>query len=161
MDELLPHMQFVVSLSDRACCRFPFQLRKKRLEIHRGETQQPPKRKSVRLPPGTILLIDVDGRLPNFALMKLSRYYQVYSDGATISWSSWAKSRQVRDACWTNAGFSGGFPRTRFLRLHFGSWIVFRFLSSQRVFLVCHHLFSWICLFDVFVFFLGHLSLLA
>jgi len=76
MDKLLPNMQFVVALTDRASTQFPLQLRKKRLEIHKSETRQPSKRKSVRIRPGTILLIDVDGRLPNFALMKLSRYYK-------------------------------------------------------------------------------------
>ena len=34
------------------------------------------KTKKIRLPHGTILLIDVDSRLPNPALMKLSRYYK-------------------------------------------------------------------------------------
>ena len=76
LDELLPHMQFVAALSDKAYSQFPRQLRQKRLEIHRSETPQPSKRKSARIRPGTILLIDVDGRLPNFALMKLSRYYK-------------------------------------------------------------------------------------
>jgi hypothetical protein len=76
IDELLPHMQFVVTLSDRAFSQFPKKLRKNRLEIHRSETPQPSKRKPVRIRPGTILLIDVDGRLPNLALMKLSRYFK-------------------------------------------------------------------------------------
>jgi hypothetical protein len=76
MDELLPHMQFVATLTDRAASQFPHKLRKKRLEIHKNEMSRPPKRKSVRIRPGTILLIDVDGRLPNYALMKLSRYYK-------------------------------------------------------------------------------------
>ncbi|MCP4624988.1 MAG: hypothetical protein GY850_15895 [bacterium] len=75
-DELLPHMQFVVTLTERAFAQFPEKLRKKRLEIHGSEKPQPSKRKSVRIRPGTILLIDVDGRLPNFALMKLSRYFK-------------------------------------------------------------------------------------
>ncbi len=76
IDELLPQMQFVVTLTDRAASQFPPKLRKKRLKIHKNEIPQPSKRKSVRIRPGTILLIDVDGRLPNFALMKLSRYYK-------------------------------------------------------------------------------------
>ncbi|MBW2427839.1 MAG: hypothetical protein JRF56_02695 [Deltaproteobacteria bacterium] len=76
MDELLPHMQFVVTLTDQALSQFPYQLRKKGLEIHRSVTPQPSKRKSIRIRPGTILLIDVDGCLPNFASMKLSRYYK-------------------------------------------------------------------------------------
>jgi len=76
MDELLPQMQFVVTLTDRAASQFPRKLRKKRLKIHKNEMSQPSRRKFVRIRPGTILLIDVDSRLPNFALMKLSRYYK-------------------------------------------------------------------------------------
>jgi hypothetical protein len=76
MDELMPHMQFVATLSDRAASQFPHKLRRKRLKIHKNEIPRPSRRKSVRIRPGTILLIDVDGRLPNFALMKLSRYYK-------------------------------------------------------------------------------------
>jgi len=76
LDELLPRMQFVVTLTDRAVSQLPRQLSKKRLEIHRNETPQPSKPTAVRIRPGTILLIDVDGRLPNFALMKLSRFYK-------------------------------------------------------------------------------------
>ena len=76
MDELLPQMQFVVTLTGRAASQFPHKLRKKRLKIHKNEMPRPSKRKSVRVRPGTILLIDVDSRLPNFALMKLSRHYK-------------------------------------------------------------------------------------
>ena len=76
MDELLPQMQFVVTLTDRAASQFPPKLRKKRLKIHKNEIPKPSKRKSLRIRPGAILLIDVDSRLPNFALMKLSRYYK-------------------------------------------------------------------------------------
>ena len=35
-----------------------------------------PEKKPARLPRGTILLLDVDSRLPNLALMKLSRYFK-------------------------------------------------------------------------------------
>ena len=76
MDELLPQMQFVVALTDQAAFQFPHKLHKKRLKIHKNEMPRPSKRKSDRIGAGTILLIDVDGRLPNFALMKLSRYYK-------------------------------------------------------------------------------------
>jgi hypothetical protein len=76
LDKLLPRMQFAVTLTDRAASQFPRQLRKKRLEIHKSETPQSSKLKPLRIRPGTILLIDVDGRLPNFALMKLSRFYK-------------------------------------------------------------------------------------
>ena len=43
MDELLPHMQFVATLTDQAASQFPHKLRKKRLEIHKNEMPRPSK----------------------------------------------------------------------------------------------------------------------
>ena len=37
MDELLPRMQFVATLTDQAASQFPPKLREKRLEIHKNE----------------------------------------------------------------------------------------------------------------------------
>ena len=76
LDELLPNMQFVVTLTEKAISQIPRHLHKKRLKILGNETVQLSKRRPVRIRPGTILLLDVDGRLPNFALMKLSRYFK-------------------------------------------------------------------------------------
>jgi hypothetical protein len=76
LDELLPQMQFVATLTDQAASQFPRKLRKKRLKIHKNKISRPTKHKTGRIGPGTVLLIDVDGRLPNLALMKLSRYHK-------------------------------------------------------------------------------------
>jgi len=89
MDEMLPQMQFVATLSDPAESQFPRKLRKKRLKIHQDEIPRPSKRKSVRIRPGTILLIDVDGRLPNFALMKLSRHHKEQGRKVILGYKDW------------------------------------------------------------------------
>jgi hypothetical protein len=76
MDSLFPAMQFVLTLSDKARKRFPRLIQRKKLPLPDSSPKPKAKRKQTRLRPGTVLLIDVDGRLPNLALMKLSRYFK-------------------------------------------------------------------------------------
>ncbi len=74
MDLLLPQMQFLITVPGEARRRLP-----RRLLIRRhGIPALPdrPDKKPARLPRGAILLLDVDSRLPNLALMKLSRYFK-------------------------------------------------------------------------------------
>lgn len=75
MDLLLPSMQFVVTLSDRAILGFPNNAQGSRLTIPvvAGKPREKPR---TRIPSGAILLLDVDSRLPNLALMKLSHYFK-------------------------------------------------------------------------------------
>lgn len=75
-DAILPQMQFVVTLAPRNRQRFPRSLRRKRLAIP-DAVRPPGKQTQAPLPPrGSALLIDVDGRLPNVALMKLSAHFK-------------------------------------------------------------------------------------
>lgn len=76
LDRLFPATQFVISLSGSACRLFPDALRQRTLPIHDEwalQASRPP-RSRARLSPGTALLVDVDGRMPNVALMKLSTH---------------------------------------------------------------------------------------
>jgi len=75
MDLLLPAMQFVVTLSDNAILGFPNNVQKRRLTIP-VVARKPKEKRRTRIPRGAILLLDVDSRLPNLALMKLSRYFK-------------------------------------------------------------------------------------
>ena len=75
MDRLLPNVQFVVSLSQNANLTFPNVIRRRRLQL--PATIDRPEPPLTRLASGTILLIDVDSRLPNLALMKLSSYFKM------------------------------------------------------------------------------------
>ena len=74
MDLLFPQMQFLMTVPGEARRHLP---RRLLIKFH-GIPALPeqPKKKPARLPHGTILLLDVDSRLPNLALMKLSRYFK-------------------------------------------------------------------------------------
>jgi hypothetical protein len=76
MNRLLPAMQFVITLSGKARSNFPRSIQRKRLPIPPAFVPTESRPKKIRLPRGAILLVDVDSRLPNPALMKLSRYYK-------------------------------------------------------------------------------------
>ena len=73
LDALYPKLQFIVSLSATNHGQVPPTLLSKTLAVPQP-LPRPAARKPVRLPPGTALLVDVDGQLPNLALMKLSRF---------------------------------------------------------------------------------------
>jgi hypothetical protein len=68
-------MQFVVTLSGRAEERFPREILSPRLKLPQWAAKKPARRVP-RMGSGTIVLIHLDGRLPNLALMKLSRYFK-------------------------------------------------------------------------------------
>jgi hypothetical protein len=75
-EAMLPTMQFIVTLAPRNRRRFPRDLRCQRLPL---PVSTPPSKKRQETPSpsrGSILLVDVDGRLPNVALMKLSAYFK-------------------------------------------------------------------------------------
>lgn len=74
LDLLFPNIQFVVTLSDQTRRMFPPSLTTRSCRF-RTSTENRPKRVG-SIPPGTILLIDVDGTLPNLALMKLGRHFK-------------------------------------------------------------------------------------
>ncbi len=75
LDSMFPNLQFVVTLSSRGRANFPPRLSRETLPVPMPAPR--PKRAPVpRLPPGAVLLIDVDSQLPNLALMKLSQHFK-------------------------------------------------------------------------------------
>jgi hypothetical protein len=76
MDRLLPEMQFLITLPGRYLELFPNNVRRRRLSLPEAAASPKAKRKS-RVRRETILLLDVDSRLPNLALMKLSRHFKL------------------------------------------------------------------------------------
>ena len=76
MDLLLPRMQILLTLSKKTASDFPKELSRSRLELPNIKSDSSRHQKPTKLPSRFILLIDVDGRLPNLALMKLSRHYK-------------------------------------------------------------------------------------
>jgi len=75
LDAWFPRVQFFVALSRSAQGRFPPHFGEQRLAVPEPQPRQRPT-PTRRLPRGTVLLVDVDGRLPNLALMKLSRHFK-------------------------------------------------------------------------------------
>ena len=76
MDRLLPNMQFILTLSEKARSAFPPEAQSYYLLRPDASDRQPQKKSPAHLPPGGILLIDIDSCLPNLALMKLSSYFK-------------------------------------------------------------------------------------
>lgn len=74
MDELFPEMQFLVTLDDQSRLRFPGELLARTCPL--PMVTERPSKHPARAPQGAILLVDVDSRLPNLALMKLSRHFK-------------------------------------------------------------------------------------
>jgi len=85
MDRLLPAIQFVLTLSAKARQHFSSSVQRKRLPLPAAAAQPEAKKKQTRFQRATILLIDVDGRLPNLALMKLSRYFKEQGRKVTLA----------------------------------------------------------------------------
>lgn len=86
MDRLFPNMQSIVSLPTQAADSLPWSVRRRRLALPKLDKslRLPPKRRS-RLKSGSVLLVDVDSRLPNLALMKLSRHLKAEGRKVVLS----------------------------------------------------------------------------
>lgn len=90
MDHLFPHMQMIISLPPKALESLPRNVRRRRLMLPESnkQTLPNPKRRPrhlSRLRRGSILLVDVDGRLPNLALMKLSHHLKAQGHKVVLS----------------------------------------------------------------------------
>jgi hypothetical protein len=77
LDGCFPNLQFFVALDARARRRFPRLLLQQRLPIPEPQPRPAPPAPQ-RLRRGAVLLLDLDGRLPNLALMKLSHYFKAH-----------------------------------------------------------------------------------
>ena len=73
LDRLFPNLQYLLILTKGQSGLVPEELRSKTLAVPRPAPRSPAPSPR-RLRKGTALLIDVDGQLPNLALMKLSRF---------------------------------------------------------------------------------------
>ena len=72
MDALLPHTQFIITLDQQSRRAFPRNLLSVTCDLPAPEKQV--RTLPARLPRKAVLLVDLDSRLPNLALMKLSRF---------------------------------------------------------------------------------------
>jgi hypothetical protein len=77
LDSLVPRVQFITTLSEKGSNALPKRISQMRIGLQDFEIRAVAKKKrATRLPKKPVLLIDVDGRLPNLALMKISRHYK-------------------------------------------------------------------------------------
>jgi len=75
MNRLFPAVQYLVTLSEAALARFPAAVQGERLLLPLPADRRE-KNRIPRMPRGAVLLLDIDSRLPNVALMKLARYFK-------------------------------------------------------------------------------------
>jgi hypothetical protein len=75
LDGWFPNLQFILALDAGARRRFPRRLLHQRLAIPEPQPRPAPVTPR-QLPRGAVLLVDLDSRLPNLALMKLSRHFK-------------------------------------------------------------------------------------
>jgi len=115
MDQMLPEMQFIVTLFDRFHLHLPDESLRKSLSMPEPRGQQEIKKRT-KIPKGSILFIDIDSHLPNLALMKLSRYFK--EQGRTVILCR--KERYIRgvDAVYASCVFSFSSSRERAASLH-------------------------------------------
>ena len=120
LDGWFPNLQFILALGAGARRSFPRRLLRQRLPIPEPQPRPAPAAPR-RLPRGAVLLVDVDSRLPNLALMKLSRHFK--AQGRVVDLRRGVKSlppvRTVLASCVFRTPASA--RRLELLRRHYGS----------------------------------------
>jgi len=76
IDESFPNLQFILSVNKKKNCFLNTGFFDKVLTVPGPDLTKPVSRKNIIIGRNTIVLVDVDSRIPNLALMKLSRYYK-------------------------------------------------------------------------------------
>jgi hypothetical protein len=104
IDEMFPNLQIVVSLPKRLHASFPQNLSRKRLELPRIESKIEKKHREISS--SFVLLVHVDGRFPNLALMKLSRYFK--NQGKKVLLTRKSDSVMGADAVFASCIFTFG-----------------------------------------------------
>jgi hypothetical protein len=123
LDRYLPRMQLIVTLGDRARRAVAILLGKTLRLPEQAERRSPPPPR--RLSKGTSLLVDVDSRLPNLALMKLSRHLK--SRGRRVELARGDTGIRSADEVFASSIFFRASSQRKIerLRLRFGDAITF------------------------------------
>jgi len=123
LDELVPAMQVVLTLPDRALSTFPQRLAERRLPLP-VESSRPARPERPRLSRNDVLLIDVDGSLPNLALMKLSTHFK--DKGRRVVLARKAHCVTFPEAVYASCVFSSPSSARRVARLrqYYGTSLV-------------------------------------
>ena len=123
LDLLLPKMQIALTAPEDSLCSIPQELLKKQLPLPAVQKQRKVER-IVRIPPKSLLLIDVDSRLPNLALMKISRYFKEQGRKVILTRKdSFVKNAEEVYASCVFSSFSSQ-SRIKRLRRHYGESLI-------------------------------------
>ena len=119
LDRLFPRLQFILRLGAAGRRRFPRSLRTATLAIPEPEPRTP-RVKPRAMPRSTVLLVDVDGAMPNLALMKLSRHLK--NQGKRVLLSRVQAAMPEVDSVFASSVFSnpGSARRVTALRERYG-----------------------------------------
>jgi hypothetical protein len=111
MDELLPNMQFVLTLPTNKQRLLPEKLRQQWLPL--PVARQPAVNRSAAHRKVDVLLIDVDSRMPNLALMKLARFFKQQGRRVTLSrgLERCGSAREIYASCIFSSAISAGKVR--------------------------------------------------
>jgi len=120
LDAWFPKLQFFVALSRSGRRRFPARLLEQSLEVPEPQPRRQPAPPRC-LPRRTILLVDVDGALPNLALMKLSRHFK--AQGRKVALARGVKELPHADTVLASCVFSTAQSarRLEILRRRYGA----------------------------------------
>jgi hypothetical protein len=126
LDRLFPNIQFIISSHKELIEKIPVHVLAKGLKVPRHEENTRPSSFSIlsRLKKDTVLLLDVDGRIPNPALMKLSTFIKKQGRNVVLArHEKWCTINpkdidEVYASCIFN--FSHSLRRTERLRKRFG-----------------------------------------
>lgn len=120
LDGWFPNLQFFVALDEAARRRFPRRLLQQRLPIPEPQPCPAPARPR-RFPRGAVLLVDLDSRLPNLALMKLSRHFK--AQGRVVELRRGTKSLPAAETVLASCVFNTPVSarHVEVLRRHYGA----------------------------------------
>ena len=123
VDEMFPNLQIIASMPKSLKKKFPDALAAKRLPLPASE-EKSKKRPPTKVPSKSVLLIQVDGRLPNLALMKLSRHFK--SQGKNVVLTRGDEYLKNPEAAFASCIFNFGTSPKRLanLRKYFGDSLV-------------------------------------
>lgn len=122
LDSLFPQMQFVCAVSQKAASILSNDLILKELRLP-DQNPTRPEKQAAKIPRGAVLLIDIDSRLPNLALMKLSRHYK--EQGRKVVFARKSAFEKKADGIYASCVFSSASSQRTIqnLRQYYGSFL--------------------------------------
>jgi hypothetical protein len=124
LDQLLPNFQFILRVSNETLEHFPKSLKEQYLQLPNA-IEKPLPKPPIILGSKTVGLLDVDSRIPNLALMKLSQHFKNQGKKSRLIRKS--DSFQGTNTVFASCVFNSATTRKKIanLKKHHGERIVF------------------------------------